>query len=207
MSCYCSMIKSFDPGIRFIILIQYREAQRHVATGRLSHLCLKNSELIEGYDYTNHPRVNELISDSRIYPLVLYPGESSFDLGRLKPEERKLFFPKGREPVIFVIDGTWTTARKTMQRSSNLAALPRISFSPGSPSQIRLRRQPKSHCLSTAEAIYRTIELIGRGEPGQENQLLEAFNGMIDQQISLTLNRPRQFSRAKTCIENPNSPN
>lgn len=198
MGCYCGKIRAFDPGLRFVILIQYREARRHVATGRLSHLCLESSELIEGYDYTHDTRVNEILADPRLAPVVLYPGEGSVNLSRMAPAGRKALFPEGREPVVFVIDGTWTSARKTMQRSANLARLPRISFDPGAPSRIRLRQQPAAYCLSTVEAIHRTIQLLGTAPPARANHLLEVFDYMVDQQVRLTpeVRQPRRLARA-----------
>ena len=42
----------------------------------------------------------------------------------------------------------------------NLGPLPRISFDPGEPSRFRGRKQPKPECLSTIEAIHRTIDLL-----------------------------------------------
>lgn len=194
--CYCGKIRAFDPGLRFVILIQYREAKRHVATGRLSHLCLQNSELIEGYDYTHDPRVNEILADPRLFPLVLYPGHGSVNLSRLGEGEKRSLFPAHKEPVVFVIDGTWTSARKTMQRSANLASLPRISFDLAAPSRIRLRQQPAAHCLSTVEAIHRVVELLGKA-PAHRDHLLEVFDFMVDQQVRLTpaVRRPRSLAR------------
>lgn len=185
-SCYCGVIRAFDPGIRFVILIQWCEARRHVATGRLSHLCLEGSELIEGFDYSEDARVNELLADPALFPMVLYPGEQSVNLSRLAPEEKRALFPAGKQPVVFVVDGTWTTARKTLQRSANLGSLPRISFDLAGPSRIRLRRQPQAHCLSTVEAIQQVIELIGNAPPDRPGHLLEVFDHMIGKQIELT---------------------
>lgn len=195
-SCYCGVIRAFDPGIRFVILIQWREARRHVATGRLSHLCLENSELIEGFDYSENARVNEIIADPTLHPMVLYPGEGSVNLSRLGAEEKRALYPEGHIPVVFVIDGTWTTARKTLQRSANLGRLPRISFDLVAPSRIRLRKQPMPHCLSTVEAIHQTIELLGRGPGGRHDHLLEVFDHMIGKQIELT--RLARDSRASS---------
>lgn len=182
LTCYCHVIRRFDPGLRFGILIHGREAQKKIATGRLAHLSLERSELLPGYDYSNHPRVNEILTDPGLFPVVLYPGEGSTNLttpGALAS------VPAGRELFVFVIDGTWTTARKTMQRSANLAALPRICFAPDRPSRFRVRKQPASYCWSTVEAIHETIELLGTCPDRAHDSLLATFDHMVDQQIAL----------------------
>jgi DTW domain-containing protein len=199
-ACYCRHIRAFDPRIRFVVLIQYREARKHIATGRLSHLCLKNSELLEGYDYTCDPRVNEILENPRYFPMVLYPGPQATNLSRLAPSCRNALFPADREPVIFVVDGTWTSARKTMQRSANLKRLPQICFDPPHPSRIRLRKQPQAACFSTVEAIHHTIELLGDcfhfPTAGRaHDHLLEVFDLMVEQQIRLMGKRPRFLER------------
>lgn len=205
-SCYCRAIRAFRPGIRFVILIQYREARKHVATGRLAHLCLEGSELIEGYDYTHDPRVNEILADPKLFPMVLYPGAGAVNLSRLPVPERATLFPADREPVIFVVDGTWTTARKTMQRSANLRGLPQLCFDPPHPSRIRLRRQPKPYCFSTVEAIHHTLELMGTGTARPHDHLLEIFDLMVERQISLTKGQPRSLKRAPRTSPTPPPP-
>jgi DTW domain-containing protein YfiP len=97
--------------------------------------------------------------------------------------------------VVFVVDGTWISARKTMQRSANLRPLPRLSFDPPHPSRFRLRKQPEAHCLSTVEAIHHTIELLGSAfdfpvESRTHDSLLHAFSRMEERQIELA--RPQQ---------------
>lgn len=209
-NCYCRLIQSFDPKIRFVILIQYREARRHIATGRLSHLCLQNSELIRGYDYTLHPRVNEILADPRYFPVVLYPGAHSLNLTQLPAASRGALFPKDREPVIFVIDGTWISARKIMQKSQNLHKLPRICFDPPHLSRFRLRKQPEAFCYSTVEAIHQTIELMGTNfqfdiAGRKHDQMLEVFDFMEERQIQLSKNQPR-FMRHLAPTHSPLSP-
>jgi len=55
--------------------------------------------------------------------------------------------------LIFVIDGTWTAAKKMMKLSQNLQTLPRIALEPRQPSRFAIKHQPNPLCLSTIEAI------------------------------------------------------
>lgn len=194
LTCYCAEVKTFDPKIRFAILIHGREAQKRIATGRITHLTLENSLLLNGYDYSLDARVNSLIEDERNHCVVLYPGKGSANL-TAHPEARE--FPQDKELVVFVIDGTWVTARKTMYRSRNLKTLPRICFDPPGESRFRLRKQPRAQCYSTVEAVHHTIELLGPGrgfalEGRTHDRLLHVFDHMVEQQIELAKQyRPR----------------
>jgi len=209
MACYCTHVRRFDPRMKFVILIHRLEVRRRIATGRLSHLCLKNSELMMGYDYSRHQRLTEIVSDPKHFPVVLFPGPRSADLSAMKPSERATVFPKDKTPVVIVIDGTWNTAKKMLRRSSNLRDLPRICFTPDRPSNFRVRKQPKPGCFSTVEAIHQTIEMLGpaRGfdiERGEHHNLLHVFDTMVEQQLSYvelsrTTNR-RSRHRRKSVI-------
>jgi len=197
LTCYCDNLQRFDPKIQFVILIHGREAQKRIATGRMAHLSLENSLLISGYDYSGNAKVNDLLRDPGNHCVVLYPGKGSLDLSSLPPQERIPLFPSDKKLVVFVIDGTWITARKTMQRSENLQKLPRICFEPTRPSNFRVRKQPQENFFSTIEAIHETIELIGPAKGFDtstriHDSLLRVFDSMVDQQIELS-NRPKLY--------------
>ena len=185
--CYCRHIEKFDPEIKFVILIHPIEMKRRIATGRMSWLCLKNSELLVGQDYTNNERINQLLADPQYRPLVLYPGAQSLNLTSA-PAEARAALSNGRTPLIFVVDGTWATARKQMRLSENLKTLQRICFTPPGPSQFRVRKQPHKDCYSTIEAVHHCIELLGDTvgfdlAGGKHNNLLYVFNKMVERQL------------------------
>lgn len=192
-SCYCKQIKKFDPAINFVVLIHPIEAKRRIATGRMSHLSLENSYLIKGQDYTNNSLVNERLEDSSCHSVILYPGQMSQNLTNLNAEQRAELFPTNKKLQVFVIDGTWATARKMVRQSRNLQALPRICFIPPAPSNFRVRKQPNSSCFSTIEAIHHTIELIGPSQgfstaKKQHDGLLNVFNFMVENQLEFIRN-------------------
>ena len=204
-TCYCEHVQTFDPKIEFVILIHRLEVRRGIASGRMSHLCLENSKLIMGYDYTHDERVNAILGDPAKYPVILFPGPTSANLSHMSMSEREMVFPKDKQLVVFVIDGTWSTAGKTLRRSKNLHHLPRICFIPTGPSRFRVRTQPKEGCFSTLEAIHQTIEMVGplKGfDPSskQQDRLLHVFDKMVEQQLefireSLRTNRHSRHGR------------
>lgn len=189
-SCYCAWLKPFDPKIQFVILIHPIEFRRRIATGRMTHLSLKNSHLIDGLDYSEHPQVNHLIRDPQNQCFMLYPGRNTKNLTKMSVSERFDLIDAGKRPVVFVVDGTWATARKMVRLSENLQRLPRICFTPKTPSNFHLRKQPKPECYSTIEAVHHTIELLGPAagfstSDRQHDSLLETFDKMVRRQFDL----------------------
>lgn len=184
-SCYCGEIRPFHADIHFAILIHPIESRRRIATGRMSHLTLKNSSLIEGQDYRQNAAVNALLNDPGNDCRILYPGAQAVDVGALAAPERLRYLTPlyARRLVIFVIDGTWATARKMMRLSTNLAPLPRLCFTPTRPSNFRVRKQPRPECYSTLEAIHQLLEF---REPGRTEHggLLHVFNHMVENQLN-----------------------
>ncbi len=196
-NCYCEHIKSFDPGVKFVILTHPIEVRRRIATGRMSHLCLKNSELIVGHDYTKNQKVNEILSDPKIHSVILYPGRQALNISKWTNGERQNLTPENKKLAIFVIDGTWNTARKMLHLSANLKRLPQVCFTPERLSTFRVRKQPAPECVSTIEAIHQCIELLNSEPPSitlpsiearasqtkEHDKLLQVFDQLVEQQL------------------------
>lgn len=187
-NCYCDHVQRFDPHMRFVILIHPIEVQRRIATGRMSHLCLEESRLIMGENFTHHASVNQLIAHPDHQCVMLYPGNDSINLSSLDEKQRSMSFDREKKLVVFVMDGTWATARNMVRHSQNLAVLPKICFSLDTPSNFRIRKQPAPGCYSTIEAIHQVIELLGASygfavESRLHDNLLDVFDKMVQQQL------------------------
>jgi DTW domain-containing protein YfiP len=152
-------------------------------TGRLAALCLKNSELLVGVDFSADARVNALLADPAYAPFVLYPGPKAANFGTLGRDA----LPEGKVPLVFVIDGTWRTARTLLNRSRNVGALPRLSFAGAYRSRFSIKKQPMEHCVSTIEAIYhlcREAEAAGHEKLGDKCEvLLDVLQKIVDTQV------------------------
>jgi DTW domain-containing protein YfiP len=204
VTCFCRHLRPFDPGYKFVILIHALELRRRIATGRMAHLCLRDSVLLLGYDYSENSTLNGLLSDPQYCPVVLYPGQDSLNLTNLTTLERRQVFPSEKKPLVVVIDGTWSTAKKMLRRSRNLRDLPRICFTPDKPSRFRVRQQPKKECLSTIEAIHQTLDLLRPS--ADQDALVYVFDKMVEQQLafieeSKTRRRRSRHSRFQDILE------
>jgi DTW domain-containing protein len=195
-SCYCAWIQPFDPGIEFVILIHPIEMKRRrIATGRMTNLSLLNSHLIMGQVYSHDSQVNRILGDPDRHCVLLYPGRQAANLSYMSPEARGLITPPGKQLCVFVIDGTWATAKKTVNQSLNLREMRRLCFTPSHPSNFRVRRQPGPDCFSTIEAVHQTIDLLGpRAQTREHDRLLLSFDKMIARQLELAhADKPAQI--------------
>jgi DTW domain-containing protein YfiP len=148
-------------------------------------LCIANALFFEGVDFSEHPRVGRILQTPGFFPVVLYPGSQSLNLSTFSRDERVGLVPIGQKMIVFVIDGTWKTARKIIRLSRNLQSLPFICFDPPRPSNYRIRQQPQPNYYSTIEAIHHVIDLLA--PPGEQSKphdnLLEIFDFAVNRQL------------------------
>ena len=184
---------------KFVILMHPYEFKRIKAnTGRLTHLCLADSELHIGIEFDGHEAVQALINDPKNYPVLLYPGRDSLDLSVLKPNDPQLSTLNAqlaqRRLVVFLLDATWRLVRPMLRLSPSLQRLPRIMFSNAAPSRYLIKRQPEPGCLSTLEAVHElllALERAGLDHYALPDQLLGLFMRMQEVQISKTAENRR----------------
>ena len=158
--CLCSELKPFSIEPKIVLLVHPNEYRKTVGTARLVHLSIEGSALFRGYgkDFDSDPRVQNLVQDPKLYPMVLFPGADSLNLSNETAQSVREKIPSHRRPVFFVIDGTWGSARQMMLTSKTLQSLSKVSFQVEAPSRYEFRKQPKSYCLSTLEAVHVLIQ-------------------------------------------------
>ena len=186
-ACWCAGLTPIETTTRVVFLQHPREAKVAIGTARIAHLGLAGSELHEGIEFADHPRVAELVA--RPGTALLFPGE-----GAIAPDALE------RPPeTLLVIDGTWPQARKMMARNPALRALPRIGFLPRKPGNYRIRREPAAHCVATVEAVVEVLTAFGLTD-SQLAPLLGAFDSMVERQLTASAARttPRR-ANARPC--------
>ena len=182
--CWCGSITPMATRTKFVILMHPDEHKRVKAnTGRLTHLCLRDSELHLGIGFDDHAAVQALINDPQNYPVLLYPGRESRDLSKGELHAADI---AGRRLVVFLLDATWRKVRPMFRTSLTLQRLPRIMFSDATPSRYVIKRQPEPGCLSTLEATHELLVALDRSGLDaytQPTQLLDLFQRMQDFQL------------------------
>ena len=179
---------------KFVFLMHPYEAKRVKAnTGRLTHLCLRDSELHLGIGFDEHEAVQALIHDPKNLPVLLYPSREALDLSAAQSHDANLSGLRAqlesRRLVVFLLDATWRLVRPMLRTSLSLQRLPRIMFSNAAPSRYVIKRQPEPGCLSTLEAAHELLVALDRAgldAYAQPEQLLGLFQRMQDFQIRRT---------------------
>lgn len=196
--CWCPSIQSMDTQTKFVFLMHPKEFKREKAgTGRLTHLCLRNSTLQMGTGFDQDETVQALIKDPQHFPVLLYPGPAARNLsnGDLAPPDLG-----GRRLVVFLLDATWSGARKMLKLSPTLQRLPRIMFTPSTLSRYVIKQQPQEGCLSTLEATHElllALKRFGLDDYPDSTQLLSLFARMQEVQIRCAADPSRSGYRRK----------
>lgn len=191
-SCICEYLTPIRTKTRFIILMHPKEYKKEKnGSGRMTNLQLENSELIVGVDFSDHTRVNEILTEENSSSFLLYPGKNNFNLSVRNSKETSAFL--GDQANIFILDGTWPCARKMLKLSTNLQQLQRVSFDNTIQSKFIIKQQPESLCLSTIESVYTVLNLLKNSnvEHCETKDFLIPFEKMIEHQVE--------------CITNPNN--
>ncbi len=203
--CWCGSITPMPTRTKFVILMHPYEFKRIKAnTGRLTHLCLADSELHIGIEFDGHEAVQALITDPKNYPVLLYPGRDALDLSTVQRSDPQLSALntqlESRRLVVFLLDATWRLVRPMLRLSPSLQRLPRIMFSNAAPSRYVIKRQPEPGCLSTLEATHELLLALDRSGLDAytlPEQLLGLFQRMQDFQLRCTADNPRGRDRRR----------
>jgi DTW domain-containing protein YfiP len=184
MTCYCADLKPVASRPRIVILMHPLEARHPVGTGRMAHRSLSNSHLWVGKEFGEGSELIQLLRDPVVQPLLLFPGPKSLDLSKLSSEQKDALLNSKREPVIIVLDATWSLAKKMLRLSPELQRIQRVSFAADSRSRFLVRKQPQPECLSSLEAIHRVLTIVDETNSRSYDGMLEAFEKMVAKQIA-----------------------
>jgi DTW domain-containing protein YfiP len=189
--CLCSTITRFEIEPLIVLLVHPREFMKTIGTVRIVKLSLTNSLFWRGTgpDFDKDQQLQAMLKDPALYPMVLFPGNNSLNLSTATSEVLEERIPKDKRLVVFVIDGTWSSAKQIIRQSETLKLLPKISFQVQTPSIYEFRKQPQEFCLSTVEAVSVLIENLkqkGLCSPKPENahlQMLLSFSALVQSQV------------------------
>ncbi len=172
--CYCAHLVSIPAQTRVVLLQHPREEGRPIGTAHMASLCLPSASVHVGTHFDDAPILEEILDNSSRPAYLLYPGEDARDIVR-EPL---------REPItLVVVDGTWAQAKKLVKTNARLAAMPRVSFVPPSPSEYRIRREPKETYLSTLESLVLVLGAL-EGDSAKFAPMMAPFRAMIDKQLA-----------------------
>lgn len=184
-SCLCKYTKELDTGVKFVFLMHPKEAKRtRTGTGNLSHISLKDSEIIVGLDFAQNVRLQQLVNDPQYFPVMMYPGQEAWNAHR----EGFAAAVGNKTLLVIILDATWFCAKKMIEHNPFLLEFPRLSFYGDYRSIFTFKHEPKPECVSTIESCYylikelQTINMVNK-ELNPE-PLMDVFKEMIKLQLT-----------------------
>ena len=157
--------------------------RQRTGTGYLSHLCLKDSEVIVGLDFSKNARLQELLADPEYFTALMYPGEDA-----LTPQTITNTMEPGKKLLLLILDATWFCAKKMIEHNPFLLELPKLSFQGSYRSIFTFKREPSPECISTIECCYYVIKEFQTAEVVDNaidvEPLMNIFKAMIKLQLT-----------------------
>ncbi|MCI0572071.1 MAG: DTW domain-containing protein [Myxococcaceae bacterium] len=152
--CVCAEVPRVETRTRVLLVRHVMETWKASNTARLAAMALPGAELVAYGD-----------------------RERSFERHLPLPEGSWLLWPEGPPPppdappprTVVVLDGSWSQARRMMQRHPAFRALPRLVLAPPT-GALRLRIPPREDGMSTLEAV--ALALAQLEGPGVAEPLL-----------------------------------
>ncbi len=167
--CLCAEIPTIATQTRIVIIRHHDEVSRSSNTGRLAHLALPNSEILDHHGDRGAARVPALEG-----MMLLYPAG---------PVAEAPVVPAPR--ALVVLDATWSQARKMYRKLEGLRGLPMLRLPDAPMPTARLRASPGPGQVSTIEAIARALRLLEG----------EAFAAPLERLFELAVSRAAQSGR------------
>ena|SRR5436190_15555924 len=149
--CLCADIPTVTTRTRIVIVRHHLERFRSSNSGRLAHLALPNSEIIEHGGADGTARLPALDGAWLLYP------EGPLAQAPIASPPRTLI----------VLDATWSQARRMFRKLAPLRGLPILRLPESAMPAARLREAPAPDRVSTIEAIARALRML-EGDPAAE---------------------------------------
>ena len=184
-NCLCRFTKELDPGVKFLFLMHPKEAKRNrTGTGQLAHISLKGSEIIQGLDFSQNTRLQELLHDPKYFPMMMYLGVDAWNAKKEGFKEAV----GDRIPLIIILDATWFCAKKMIEHNPFLLEYPRLSFFGDYRSIFTFKHEPRPEYISTIESCYymiKELQTCGLADTSVDPEpLMNVFKEMIKFQLT-----------------------
>ena len=149
--CFCDQIPELHPAIQITVIRHWKERYKPSNTARLAAFAIPSLKLID----------------------FGAPGAPWTDPGLFKPDTALLFPEPNAHRAsapkhIIVVDGSWSQARKMVNKIPGLKTLPRFEIQPPQTGLVRIRTPPEPGMVSTLEAIAAALDVTegsGFGDP------------------------------------------
>jgi tRNA-uridine aminocarboxypropyltransferase len=142
--CLCADVPAIATRTRIVIVRHHLERFRSSNSGRLAHLALTNSEIVEHGGSAGPAELADLDG-----AWLLYPEGEPLHAAPVPPPSQ-----------LVVLDATWSQARRMYRKLGVLRGLPLLRLPDEDVPAARLRESPGPGRVSTIEAIARALRLL-----------------------------------------------
>jgi DTW domain-containing protein len=142
--CLCAEVPTVATRTRIVIVRHHLERFRSSNSGRLAHLALPNSEIVEHGGSGGPARLSALDG-----AWLLFPEGEPMTAAPARPPRQ-----------LVVLDATWSQARRMYRKIDALRGLPILRLPDQPMPEARLRDSPGPGRVSTIEAIARALRLL-----------------------------------------------
>jgi DTW domain-containing protein YfiP len=142
--CLCADVPTIATRTRIVIVRHHHEQFRSSNSGRLAHLALSNSEIVDHGGSGGPAQLGDLDGAWLLFP----EGEPVHAAPAPPPSQ------------LIVLDATWSQARRMYRKLDALRGLPLLRLPDDPMPQARLRQSPGPGRVSTIEAIARALRLL-----------------------------------------------
>jgi len=164
--CLCAQIPVIETRTRVVILRHQRENHRSSNTGRLAHLALPNSVIVE------HGGMGGPVAMPSLEGAwVVFPAGDPREVAPVPPPAQ-----------LVILDATWSQARRMFHKIGALRGLPLLRLPDAPAPAARLRSSPGYGMVSTIEAIARALRLVEGEAPAAALEAL--FQVAVDKAIA-----------------------
>ncbi|MDE1225853.1 DTW domain-containing protein [Vibrio aestuarianus] len=145
--CVCQAYPRLDSKLRVALLMHENEQRRATNTGKLLLCSLPQASVHVWSRVSPAESLQILIESERLIPVLIFPSPYSKPL-----DEQQCQSSANIENTLFIIlDGTWQEAKKMINKSPWLSALPHVHLTPHHQSLYTLRRNQSEGNLCTLE--------------------------------------------------------
>jgi DTW domain-containing protein YfiP len=166
--CICACTPTIHTPVQFWLLMHPDEGLKPTNTARLIGASIPHTRFFPWLRTAPPTDLIALLRAPRFMPYLLVPEG---DVALFEHLREGPWLPD-RVPAFVLLDGTWSQARKMLQRSPYLQGIPRIAIQPGAPSTYRLRCQRCAQHLSTVEVAIALLEQL---EEATASRVLHAY--------------------------------
>jgi DTW domain-containing protein YfiP len=174
-ACVCAWRPMLDSKVGFCLIMHAMEPLKPTNTGRLIADCITDTHAFVWSRTRVDPALLELLADPQWQPYVVFPAEYAHNG---QPVATGIEPREGKQPLLIILDATWTQARKMFRKSPWLDEFPVLSLQTEQLSRYRLRRSTREEHLCTVEVATACLGLAG--EDGTANLLNDYFDVFTD---------------------------